>query len=710
MIAKITVGRNLRGALNYDLLPKKGAVARAQWVAGTLSGTPKQMSQQAALHRSLRPNVAAPIWRCSLSLPPVDGQRTPQFWQTIAKEFLEEMGVNTDSAAWCAVRHDDRDHDHVHITLVRGQLDGSLFNRANDVKRAITATQLLEQRHHLNTHPREPPMRARPNLQDQQIQKRTGNRMSKPFIQRKIDTFIATKLGIKFSFEEFQNALRDHAVEASEARTAKGRLQGISFRFENVALPASSLGTAYSTKGLIARGLLIDEFRLASETSDEAKSVKEEQKADDRADDRAYYKEQDRRPVMIRNSLQSRRKLSLDLPRTINNVANSEMAPVAKALMMVSFAAIGLGLEAIAALVRFIRWLLSKIGLGLKPAEPGSEAAQGALPYEPRYVDVQSHIVSDPVPHTAIENATEQLLQVEEALVGNDPDLLPTGHGRDELKAALVAARSPLSISPADTAGAKTVDMQDAQEVKQGDLDHLFDVEPVAVQLTPDQLVDDALADFKRAVDTQTKAESRTNNAPRVIANVVVEMRRKLVDAEKQLSTRENDHWVEQAAAPRLLKFAFPSMKAYCVKEIKSVEAAKAALAAASEKHPARVPEDLNVALLQARISSVRAGELAVTQQKKLLGTLKDDDAELFKVAKSRIHSFEAQVKLLGQHPSTTQAQISLRSGYDTIKLIAEKRLEIDAMERRAVQNALDASSHKYVPRDVAHEDDTPGR
>lgn len=710
MIAKITVGRGLRSALNYDLLSKKGKPVRAQWVAGTLSGTPRQMSQQAALHRSLRPNVAAPVWRCSLSLPQADGRRTPEFWQKIATDFLEEMGVNTDSAAWCAVRHDDRDHDHIHISLVRGQLDGSLFDRANDVKRAIKATQLLEQRHHLNTHQRGPPMRARPTLQDQQIQKRTGTLMSKPFIQQRIDIFIATKQGAKFSFEEFQSALRSSIVDATAARTAKGKLQGISFKFENVAVPASALGSAYSTKGLIARGLQIDEFLMAEEKSTEAKTVKKEQDADDRADDRV--RDMARHPAMIRGILraQTRHKLGVDLPKTLNNLANAEITPAAKALTMVSFAAMKLGVEALEALIRFIKWLLAKLGLGLKPAEPGSEAAQGALHFEPHYIDIQSRIAPQPAPQTAIENATEQLLQVEAALLANDSDLLPPGRGRGELVAALAAERSPFSITPADTPGAKNVDIHQAQEIKQDGLDQLFNAEPEAVQPTPDQLVEEALADFKRAVETQTTAEDRANNAPKVIAKVVIDARQMLIDAEKKLRTRENDHWAEQAAVPRLLKFAFPSIKAYCAQEIKVLEAAKATLAAASSKHPARVPEDLSVALLQTRIGSVRAGKIALALQKKLLARLGGGDAELLKVAKSKIHLFEAHVTLLGHHPSTGQAQITLKCGYDAITSIAEKRIEIEAAARQALRNALEASSQKHLPRYAALEDEVPGR
>ena len=697
MIAKITTGRGLKSALSYDLDPKTGEPARAAWVAGTLCGTPRQMSRQAAALRGLRPNVAAPVWRCSLSLPASDGRRTPEFWQKISTEFLVEMGVDTEKAAWCAVFHDDRDHAHVHLTLIRCQADGSLFDRANDVKRAIKVTQLLEQRHQLQTHSRDPPPKAGPNLRDQEISNSTGKPMSKLFIQEKIDAFIAAKQGTKFSFEEIQNALRDHVIGATEARTAKGKLQGISFKFDDVALPASALGTEYSTKGLIARGLQIDEFLMAQEKNTETETVKEKEDADNRADDRAHTREQeqDSRQAMIRSSLQPRPRLDLDLQKTTTNIARADIGPVSKVMLVLGMAVLRFSLAALEALLNFVRALLRRFGLQLAPAQPGSAHARTALPFEPRFLDVQSRIIPEPAPPTAIENAANELQKVANALEKNDPGLLPPGQSRDELVAALVAQNSPFSIPPADT---KTVEIQAPQEIKQDGLGELFVTPKSPFFRELDKLIDDALAALDRAVKAQADAESRVNDAPKKESEEVHEAKQNLAASEQKLTARRDRHYFEKAEAPKLLKFAFPSVESFSAKEIAAVEGAKTLLATACKAHPAEVPQALNVALLQARLGSISAAGLALNEQKKMLVIMKDGNAELLKIAKYRVDFFATQVQILGHHPSTFFAKLALKSGEDAIKSIAKKRLEIEEAARREVQIALEVSSQKLVP------------
>lgn len=444
----------------------------------------------------------------------------------------------------------------------------------------------------------------------------------------------------------------------------------------------------------------VDAEAVDQEVKTTVEARHEECLADDRAQVMEDGREQDRRPAMVRSILQPRPKLDLNLPKTTNNIARADIGPISKVMLMVGMAAIKLSVAAIQALLNFLGFLLAKFSIGMGPATPGSQAAQSALPFEPRFLDVESRIL--PVPQTAIENAAAQLLQVADAIEKCDPDLLPAGQGRAELAAALVAETSPFSISPSPAA-AETV------AIKQGGLNELFSVPEVATLPAPDQLVGEALADFKRAVEEQESAESRCNNATKIVADEVLEARRKLVAAEQKLSLRENDHWAEEAEMPRLLKFAFPSVKAFCATEIASVDTAKAALAAAEKAHPARVPEALNVALLQARIGSVRAAEIAANQQKTFLETLKDGDVELYKAAKSRVHFFVSQVGILGNHPSTFHAQNSLKAGLDAIDSIAEKRIELEAEARREVQKELEASSQKHVPRNE-YVDDAPGQ
>lgn len=248
----------MRGAVSYDLLPKKGEPNRAEWLCGTLGGigaTPQQISRQGGLLRALRPEIKNPIWRCSLSLPPSDGRRDGAFWKQIAEEFLIEMEIPLD-AGWLAVRHDDQKHDHIHLSVIRVLPSSKIWNRANDLPKAVKATQKLEQRHCLASHSREKPKKSSPTLADRQISQRKSKPMSKQYVQAAIDD-VFNNHSDGLELENLQALLAEKRVGVDAKRTKLGKLQGLSFQYADVAFPASALGTDYSTSGLIQRGLRI---------------------------------------------------------------------------------------------------------------------------------------------------------------------------------------------------------------------------------------------------------------------------------------------------------------------------------------------------------------------------------------------------------------------------------------------------------------------
>ena len=376
----------------------------------------------------------------------------------------------------------------------------------------------------------------------------------------------------------------------------------------------------------------------------------------------------DRRPKMIRRSLtpqppQSSGKKTVDLPATMQRIRKDEnMGPLSKVMATLGVVALKLGAEALQALLRFVRWILAKFGFGMQPAAEGSAQAQTVLPFEPVTIDVKATEIIAPL---AIENRAEQAAQqmqkIVDAVQNDNVDLLPEGQGRDELAAEMTKSITPFSLG---------------------------EVSKPPILPTPEQTLDQAMAALKIAVETQKTAESNAERAPKIEAEEVSSAKQKFTVAVKKLLEREKDHKVQWAAAPKLLKFAFPSAQNFCAKELAAVESAKAAVVAAGQAHPSRVPEHLDVALLQARLGSIRAAELAVSEQKKMLAALKND-AELLKFSTGRVNSFTAQVKFFANFPATFQAQIVLKSGQDAIIKIAEKRVELEAAARFEEQRIL---------------------
>ncbi|RSS50085.1 relaxase/mobilization nuclease domain-containing protein [Streptomyces sp. WAC01280] len=145
MIANITKGKKAVGALIYDFGPgRRDEHVNPRIVAGNVTGTPLQVARAIDHTARRRPEITAPIWRCSLSLPDEDGILPDAQWAEIADKFIADMGFGT--APWVAVRHGD---DHIHLTVSRVDWAGQLLTDRWDYRRAREAADALEEEHGL---------------------------------------------------------------------------------------------------------------------------------------------------------------------------------------------------------------------------------------------------------------------------------------------------------------------------------------------------------------------------------------------------------------------------------------------------------------------------------------------------------------------------------------------------------------------------------
>lgn len=226
---------------------------RGERVGGTLFGDERQMARQALPFLQMRPGIAAPIVHYSLSLSPEDGSKSLEQWGQMVDAFLTKMGFPL-HGAWVAFRHQDTDHEHVHIALVRSLGDGKLWDRQFSAKRAIAACAELEREFNLHVHDRRPKLRQRSTRGEQELQQRLqqeGKKLSKEHI-RQAGAEALEKLGQGFSFEQLKQQLEAHGVSA-RLSSAKGKLQGISLEYQGVPVPGSAAGLSKSI--LVERGM-----------------------------------------------------------------------------------------------------------------------------------------------------------------------------------------------------------------------------------------------------------------------------------------------------------------------------------------------------------------------------------------------------------------------------------------------------------------------
>lgn len=259
MKAKISRGSGFRGALDYIFDTGAGATntKKAERVGGNLSGLdPRALSREFAAVRELRPDVARPVWHCSLSLPPGD-RLASEKWEGVARDFLSEMGF-PESTPWVAVRHQDTDKDHIHIVASRVALDASVWLGQWEARRAIDATQALEQRHGLTLTPGLGDVRKEEKALtagEINMAVRTGAEPPRQKLQRLVDAAMTGNP----SAPEFADRLAAAGVSVRANIASTGRMNGFSFEVDGIPFKGSDLGKSYTWGGLQKRGLTYDE-------------------------------------------------------------------------------------------------------------------------------------------------------------------------------------------------------------------------------------------------------------------------------------------------------------------------------------------------------------------------------------------------------------------------------------------------------------------
>lgn len=268
MKARVGRGRGAAGLMRYlmDEGTKATGLKRPEIVGGSLTGTrAAELTRELTAIRAVRPDIKKHLWHCSLALP--SGERlTAQQWDVVAADFMHEMGF-TNQHARIVIRHNDTEHDHIHIVASRIGLDGSVWLGQWEVPKAIEATQILEKRHGLtitkglydDEHKRRPEDRARKSLTPAEINRavRTGE---EPPRQR-LQTLVEAAAQGQPTAVQFAERLELAGVSVRANLASTGRLNGFSFEIDGVAMKGSDLGKAFTWKGLQAQGVSYEQAR-----------------------------------------------------------------------------------------------------------------------------------------------------------------------------------------------------------------------------------------------------------------------------------------------------------------------------------------------------------------------------------------------------------------------------------------------------------------
>lgn len=229
MIAKNIKGKSFKGCVSY-VMHEGAELLEAEDV---WAETKQDIIRSFAMQRSGRSEIKQPVGHIPLSFSPEDNWRmTNGFMLNLAKEYMQEMGIR--NTQYIIVRHHDTANDHLHIVYNRIDNDLKLISVNRDYKRNIKACKKLKDKYGL-TYGKGKEKVKREKLHDPD--------------KVKYQIYDAVKFVLPYckNEKELQTLLQRAGIETEfKLRRTTGEIEGISFRYNDIAFKGSQIDRKYS--------------------------------------------------------------------------------------------------------------------------------------------------------------------------------------------------------------------------------------------------------------------------------------------------------------------------------------------------------------------------------------------------------------------------------------------------------------------------------
>jgi hypothetical protein len=253
MIGNQTKGTSFRGLLEYLATREDSSL-----IGGNMFGrNARELAREFRLSRQLNPEADKVVHHVSLSLSP--GERLDDdTWCEIADKYMEAMGYTANQ--YVIFRHNDRDHDHIHICASRISLDDGKITRDSwEYVRSEKIIRQLELEYGLQQTQnskeklsRAPSIGQQRRLEREQQEYEQGLRDKAPQqpIKTQLIELIDRATLDKPTMPQLIERLQLLGVEVRHGVTRNGKSKGISYCWNDQKFSGTSLGPAYTFPGL----------------------------------------------------------------------------------------------------------------------------------------------------------------------------------------------------------------------------------------------------------------------------------------------------------------------------------------------------------------------------------------------------------------------------------------------------------------------------
>lgn len=229
MIAKNIKGKSFKGCVNYVM----NDTAELLEAEGVFANNAKDMIRSFAMQRSGRKEIKQPVGHIPISFAPEDKHRmTNEFMMQLAKEYMQEMGI--ENTQYIIVRHHNTDNDHLHIIYNRINNDLKLISVNQDYKRNIKTCKKIKDKYNL-TYGKGKEKVKREKLDNPD--------KAKYYIHDAIKAvFPSCKVPADLRF-----ALKEYGIEIEyKFRRTTKEIEGVSFSYNNISFKGSQIDRKFS--------------------------------------------------------------------------------------------------------------------------------------------------------------------------------------------------------------------------------------------------------------------------------------------------------------------------------------------------------------------------------------------------------------------------------------------------------------------------------
>ncbi len=243
MIGKIIKGKSFKSCLAYVLRRPAFEIINMNVRGETAS----EMAACFEMTQQLRPRLTRTVSHMMLSISPNESL-SDETWTQIIDRYLQEMGFTNNF--FVAVKHKDKQHEHVHLVASRIRCDGTVVSDSWDMIRSRKIISQIEKDYGL--------IQVR-NSWESDRQAPTKSQIIKeletgiPTVKKQLADRIDRALTKVTNLSELQEELERDGIEVKTSRNRQKAQQGISYQLDGVSIAGWRVGSAYSLPKILKR-------------------------------------------------------------------------------------------------------------------------------------------------------------------------------------------------------------------------------------------------------------------------------------------------------------------------------------------------------------------------------------------------------------------------------------------------------------------------